>query len=256
MAEQTSSSPNGSPSTSRVLRNQAAASPSSKRRSTTVADKATPPARTCKTRATASAGPSLMTTTTSTAFTLRHPLHVQIDASTLDQLPNITCVVCLGAPDPAATVACGHVFCEPCVLQLFQASNPPHHCPTCRQRFNRRQVRILQFPVAQVTMMTAAAHGDAKVGVANPLARGNAGANSVGKKDVPKEGDGSEDNTAESSSHRKRRRGLSTTQTTVVSTTTGTGTTPLRSSRSIATAHPDGGPNRQTVIDLDRRGLI
>ncbi|KAJ2845406.1 hypothetical protein J3B02_004690, partial [Coemansia erecta] len=58
------------------------------------------------------------------------------------------CAVCLDLPDPAVFVhPCGHVFCEACAQGAVQSTRK---CPVCRHQMRARDIRVLQFRIANI----------------------------------------------------------------------------------------------------------
>ncbi|KAJ2162541.1 hypothetical protein GGF46_000544 [Coemansia sp. RSA 552] len=63
------------------------------------------------------------------------------------------CAVCLDTPDPAVFVQpCGHVFCEACAQGAVQTTM---RCPVCRHSMRLRDIRVLQFRLAEAGRKTS-----------------------------------------------------------------------------------------------------
>ncbi|KAJ1982827.1 hypothetical protein H4R33_004957 [Dimargaris cristalligena] len=97
------------------------------------------------TRRTTAPSPTMPAAVTSgSTTTTPFPSSLDVTRAQLGRLPKVKCAICLEAPDPATFTACGHIFCETCILVALQTIN---QCPVCRKALNRRLLRILQFPV-------------------------------------------------------------------------------------------------------------
>lgn len=76
---------------------------------------------------------------------------LSIEMVLVPEIENVLCPICLDCPCVPRFTRCGHIYCLPCLLQFFQASDPSsvgnnwRSCPVCAEPLHLKQLRPVKF---------------------------------------------------------------------------------------------------------------